>query len=142
MKIAAATPEEYLERVGEREPILRAVDELIRESAPSLERTMVSGMAMNMIGYGMFHYKSKSGREGDWPVLALANQKNYVSLYICALENGQYVAEKHKEELGKVSVGKSCVRFKKLSDLNLDALANILATLEERVKKGEVVYGF
>lgn len=142
MKIAAATPEEYLERVGEREPILRAVDELIRESAPSLERTMVSGMAMNMIGYGMFHYKSKSGREGDWPVLALANQKNYVSLYICALENGQYVAEKHKEELGKVSVGKSCVRFKKLSDLNLDALANILATLEERVKKGEAVYGF
>lgn len=142
MKIEAATPDEYFSKTGEREPTLRTLDELIRKTAPSLERTMVSGMAMNMIGYGMFHYKGKSGREGDWPVVALANQKNYISLYICAIEDGQYVAEKRKDELGKVSVGKSCVRFKKLEDLDMATLKDILRTLEKRVAAGEAVYGF
>jgi hypothetical protein len=142
VKIEAATPDEYFAKTGEREPVLRALDELIRKTAPSLERTMVSGMAMNMIGYGMFHYKGKSGREGDWPVVALANQKNYISLYICAIEDGQYVAEKRKDELGKVSVGRSCVRFKKLEDLDITILKDILSTLEKRVAAGEAVYGF
>jgi|GEM_PF-2988381 len=61
-----------------------------------------------------------------WPVISLANQKNYVSLYVCAVENGQYISEKNKQELGKVSVGKSCIRFKKTADVNLPALKKIL----------------
>ncbi len=141
MRIEAANPDEYFSKTDDREAALRTVDELIRESAPSLERTMVSGMAMNMVGYGLFTYKNSSGKEQEWPVLALANQKNYMSLYVCALEDGEYVAEKHKAELGKVSVGKSCVRFKKLEDLNLNNLAQILQTLEKRIKNGEAVYG-
>lgn len=142
MIIEAKTPEEYLSKTGEREPDLRAVDELIRTTAPGLERTMVSGMSINMIGYGMFHYKGKSGREGEWPVVALANQKNYMSLYICAVENGKYVPEANANRLGKVSVGKSCIRFKKLADLNLDTVKEILSELQSRKDRGEVVYGF
>lgn len=142
MKIAANTPDEYFSKTGEREPALRELDELIRRKAPSLERTMVSGMAMNMVGYGMFHYKGKSGREGDWPVIALANQKNYISLYICATENGEYIAEKNADRLGKVSVGRSCIRFKKLEDLNLSVIQEIIQTLEGRKERGEVLYGF
>lgn len=142
MIIEAATPDEYFAKTGEREGALRTLDELIRKTAPSLERTMVSGMAMNMVGYGMFHYKGKSGREGDWPVVALANQKNYISLYVCATENDEYVAEANREKLGKVSVGRSCIRFKKLEDLNINTVTEILSTLEKRVKNGEAVYGF
>lgn len=141
MWIEAKTPDEYFSKTDDREADLRSLDELIRSSAPSLERTMVSGMAMNMVGYGMFHYKSKSGSEGDWPVVALANQKNYMSMYICALEDGQYVGEKYKNRLGRVSVGKSCVRFKKINDLDLGFLAEMLAGLEQRIKSGEAVYG-
>jgi hypothetical protein len=59
-------------------------------------------------------------------VIALANQKNYISLYVCALDKGQYIAEKHKKELGKVSVGKSCIRFKKIEDINLPVLKKVL----------------
>lgn len=140
MRIQAATPDEYFSKTGDREADLRTLDELIRATAPSLERTMVSGMAMNMVGYGMFHYKSKSGREGDWPIVALANQKNYISLYICALEDGDYIAEKNKDLLGKVSVGKSCIRFKKLEDLNQQSLTDILSNLDQRVSNGEAVF--
>lgn len=142
MRIEAATPDEYFSKTGEREPVLRAVDELIRRTAPDFERTMVSGMAMNMVGYGMFHYKGKSGREGDWPIVALANQKNYISLYVCAIIDGKYVAETKADELGKVSVGRSCIRFKKLEDINLKTVEEILADLQARKRRGEAVYGF
>lgn len=58
-------------------------------------------------------------------------KKNYISIYICALEQGEYIAEKYKRLLGKVSVGKSCIRFKKLEDLNLNELKNILKKASE-----------
>jgi hypothetical protein len=71
----------------------------------------------------------------DWPVLALAAQKRHISLYICALEDGEYVAEKHAAELGNVSCGKSCVRFTKADKINLGALAPILADINRRVRR-------
>jgi len=60
------------------------------------------------------------------PTVALASQKNYISLYVCAIQKEEYIAEKNKDELGKVSVGKSCIRFKKLEDLNLITLEKVI----------------
>jgi hypothetical protein len=79
-----------------------------------------------MIGYGSYHYKYASGREGDWPVISLASRKNYISVYVCGAEGGEYVAERRKEELPKASVGKSCIRFKRVSDIDLKALESII----------------
>lgn len=62
----------------------------------------------------------------DWPTVALASQKNYISLYVCAVEDGKYIAEKYRAKLGKVSVGKSCIRFKKLEDLSIPELKKVL----------------
>lgn len=59
-------------------------------------------------------------------MVSLANQKQYMSLYVCALTEGKYIAETFAKELGKVSVGKSCIRFKKIEDLNLKTLATVL----------------
>ena len=81
-----------------------------------------------MLGYGKFHYKYASGREGDTSVIGLASQKNYISLYILAEKDGVYLAEANKEKLGKVSVGKSCIRFKKLEDLNLKVAMQLAKT--------------
>jgi hypothetical protein len=47
------------------------------------------------------------------------------SLYICADEEG-YVAERHKAALPKAKIGRSCVRFKRLSDLDQAALAKLV----------------
>jgi hypothetical protein len=49
-----------------------------------------------------------------------------VSLYVCSIIDGEYVAEKYKKVLGKVSVGKSCIRFKKLEDVNLPVLKKVI----------------
>jgi hypothetical protein len=84
-----------------------------------------------MIGYGSFGYLDSKKQKRDWPIIALANQKNYISIYVCGIAGEQYVAEKYEQELGKVSVGRSCIRFKKVEDVNLDTLKIVLQIWEE-----------
>lgn len=129
----AATPEEYIEQLAEpRRSELAELHKLIRATVPGLAPTMAFGM----IGYGPFHYKYKSGREGDWVVVALASQKNYISVYICARDDTgeRYIPEKYKDELGKVSVGKSCIRFKKLEHLDRDVLKKALKEAQKNAR--------
>lgn len=138
-----AERDRYLSEVGPHEADLRALDAVIRENAPALEPVLSAGMGgVVMLGYGPIPYQTKSMKEPiDWPIVALAARKNYVSLYISAVADGKYIAETHADRLGKVDVGKSCVRFKKLADLNLDALREILADLDRRYRAGEKLYG-
>ncbi|MDB5121606.1 MAG: hypothetical protein JWN56_2824 [Sphingobacteriales bacterium] len=84
-----------------------------------------------MIGYGSFQYLDSKKQKRDWPIIALANQKNYISVFVCAIDGDQYTAEKYEKELGKVSVGRSCIRIKKIEDVNLDTLKKVLQTGEK-----------
>lgn len=111
----------------ERKDAIVFLHKFIQKNAPQLK----SHFTYNMLGYGKFKYKNYKNEIVDWPVVALANQKNYISLYICALEDEKYIAEKYAAKLGKVSVGKSCIRFKKLSDLNLEELRLVLQKAAE-----------
>jgi hypothetical protein len=79
-----------------------------------------------MIGYGKMPYETKSGRKGDWCVLGLASQKNYISIYSCAMDDGEYLAEKYADRLGKASIGRSCIRYRKLEDIPWKALEQVL----------------
>jgi hypothetical protein len=129
--IGAKTVTEYFAQIEEpRKAEVKAIHEMIRKAAPKLKPGIVAGM----IGYGSYHYKYASGREGDWPIIALASQKNYISVYVCASDGETYVAEKHKAELPKASIGKSCIRFRKSADIDLK-------TLEKVVKEGVRVMG-
>jgi uncharacterized protein YdhG (YjbR/CyaY superfamily) len=125
----AATHDEYIERLAEpRRSEVRALHELIRRSVPQLEPTMEFGM----LGYGKFHYKYPSGREGEWMLVAVASNKNYISLYVTpAAPDGGYLAERYKEQLPKASIGKSCIRFKRLGDLDQDVLERLLRRVVE-----------
>jgi uncharacterized protein YdhG (YjbR/CyaY superfamily) len=121
--VKARSIKEYIDSIPEpRRAEIVKLDKFIKDVAPELK----PHFAYNMLGYGSFHYKSKSGREGDWPVVSLASQKNYISVYVCSVENGKYVAENYGKKLGKVSVGKSCIRFKKMDDVKLDMLKEVI----------------
>ena len=121
--VKASSVTEYIDMlVPERKEIIEFLHARIQAIEPSLK----AHFAYNMLGYGGFKYKNYKKELIDWPVVALASQKNYISLYICAIEGGEYIAEKHKDKLGNVSVGKSCIRFKKLEDLNLVEVEKII----------------
>ncbi|MEV0711006.1 DUF1801 domain-containing protein [Nocardia aurea] len=142
MSVDEAAFEEFLAAAGPRAEELRELDALIRASAPAFEPVLTGSTGASTLGYGLIPYRSKSMKKpSEWPVVSLAARKNYVSLYISALQDGRYVAEVYADRLGKVSCGKSCIRFKRLSDLDLTTVREILGDLERRFLAGEKLYG-
>ena len=131
-QLEVTTPAEYIAAVDEkRRPDVAALDALIRTLAPELEPVIMDGM----LGYGPFHYRYASGREGEACKLSIASNKQYISLYCFAADDDGYVAPRYVDRLPKASIGKSCVRFKKLADLDEPAL---VALIEETAGTGLV----
>jgi len=122
-KSTATSHEQYIEELEEpRRSDVRALHELIRATVPELTPTMEFGMP----GYGKYHYRYASGREGDWMLVAVASNKNYISLYVTAVVDDGYLAETYRDKLPKASIGKSCVRFNRLSDVDTSVLTELL----------------
>ncbi|MBN2174416.1 MAG: DUF1801 domain-containing protein [Bacteroidales bacterium] len=83
----------------------------------------------SIVGFGDYHYKYASGREGDWFFTGFSPRKQALTLYIM-----DYVG-KHQnilENLGKFKHGKGCLYVKKLDDINLKVLEELI---RESVKK-------
>ena len=119
----AKTMQEYLKALA---PERRKAIEFLHTMIPDVAPTLKSHFAYNMLGYGSFPWRNSKKEMIEWPVIGLASQKQYISLYICSVMDGKYLAEVHKDELGNVSVGKSCIRFKKIDDLDLAALKKLI----------------
>jgi len=99
----------YLEKLpADRRAALETLRAMILQAAPEAQESMQYGMPTFTYPGGGF---------------ALAAQKHYLSLYM-----DQDVVENHRAELGGLSIGKSCIRFKRLEQLPLDT---IQAMLEE-----------
>jgi len=88
----------------------------------------------SIVGFGSYHYKYESGREGDSPIIGFSPRKQNITLYITSnFEKHQRLMEK----LGKYSTGKNCLYIKKLSDVDRDILKELIAeALEANNKSG------
>lgn len=127
-KNEANSVEEYLLMVpDDRRKVIDFLHDFIQKAVPKLKPYFAS----NMIGYGSFYYLDSKKQKKDWPVISLANQKNYISIYVCTVVEDKAVAEKYKRELGKLSKGVSCIRFKKIEDINLETLKIVLKLAEK-----------
>ena len=76
-----------------------------------------------IVGYGRYHYRYKSGREGDFLATGFAPRKSALSIYIMPgyADFGDILAR-----LGKHKIGKSCLYVNKLVDIDLDVLADLI----------------
>jgi len=79
----------------------------------------------SIIGFGSYHYKYDSGREGDFLIVGFSPRKTAMSLYIIGCMDKDF--DFQIEKLGKVKTGASCIYFNKLSSLNHDALRELIA---------------
>ncbi|MBM7807811.1 hypothetical protein JOD57_003648 [Geodermatophilus bullaregiensis] len=119
--------EEWFAAAGPRAEELRRVDALVRAAAPGLDRQLVAAGSGQVLGYGMMPYRPRSARETtQWPLIALAAQKRHLSLYVCAVVDGAYLPETRAERLGRVSCGKSCIRFSSLDRIDSGELSALL----------------
>lgn len=85
------------------------------------ERPVVWGDSI--IGFGTYHYKYKSGREGDYFLTGFSPRKNNFSIYIMA-GSDRFPALMNK--LGKFKSGKSCLYVKRLQDINEPVLKELI----------------
>jgi hypothetical protein len=112
---------------GPREEDLRRVDALVMAAAPGIDRQLVPAGSGQMLGYGLMPYRPRSAKETTKvPLISLAPQKRHLSLYVFAVVDGRYLAEARAERLGKVSCGKSCIRFTSLEQVDVVELDRLV----------------
>jgi hypothetical protein len=83
---------------------------------------MWGGTQQTIIGYGSFLQRNRSGAEVEWFIVGLAAQKTHLSLYVSAVEAGEYLVRRWADRLGRVKVGSANVTFRRLSDVELPAV--------------------
>ncbi|HLW92130.1 MAG TPA: hypothetical protein VKS78_12645 [Roseiarcus sp.] len=136
-RVTADSLEGYFGFDPARTDDLKKLDALIRRSAPRLKRHFhegsqagEAGMRMKMIGYGKFRYAIKSGKTASWPVVGVALQKNYISVYLSIEKDGSPIADAHAGKLGELRMGHNNFSFIRFDDLNADVLSSLLAEAE------------
>ena len=83
----------------------------------------------SMIGYGEYHYKYESGREGDWMRSGFGPRKAKHSLYLMGGYCDDIAGERREAllaKLGKHTTGKSCLYINKLADVDMDVLEELV----------------
>lgn len=78
----------------------------------------------SIVGFGSCHYKYESGREGDMPLIGFSPRKQNLTLYIGMGGFDNY--DQLMASLGKHSIGKSCLYIKRLSDVNMPTLKELV----------------
>lgn len=86
----------------------------------------------SIVGFGSYHYKGASGREGDWMLIGFSPRKQNLTLYIMP---GFERYPELMNKLGKHTTGKSCLYIKRLSDVDKDILRELMAESVKVMKK-------
>lgn len=105
-----------------------AVIELMRAAT----KTEPKMWGSSIIGFGSYHYKYDSGREGDMPLIGLSPRKQNLVLYIVP---GFAEYRKELKKLGSHSTGKSCLYIKRLADIDVPTLKTIVTKSIAKMKK-------
>ncbi|NEU08183.1 DUF1801 domain-containing protein [Flavihumibacter sp. R14] len=84
-----------------------------------------------IIGFGTYHYRYESGREGDSPLAGFSPRKDSIVLYFASSFPGR---EDFLNKLGKPKTGKVCVYIKKLEDIDTDVLKEMIRASVTQVR--------
>ena len=87
----------------------------------------------SIIGFGSYHYKYESGREGDMPLVGFSPRKSNLSLYIMS---GFDEYEEMLGKLGKHRTGASCLYINKLADVDVEVLRELVSQSVEHMRVG------
>jgi hypothetical protein len=127
---AAATAEEYLAELPEdRREVVRAVRDAIRSNLP---RGYAEGMSRGMIAWYVPLERFRDTYNGEpLGLAALASQKGHVSLYLNNVYGDPATEDWFRQRWTaagkKLDMGKSCVRFRRLDEVPLDVVGDVIA---------------
>ena len=86
----------------------------------------------SIVGFDTYHYKYESGREGDWAVTGFSPRRGDISVYLTASSPEQ---DDLLARLGGHKMGKACLYIRRLSDIDLAVLEQLIAASVAEVKR-------
>jgi hypothetical protein len=110
---------------------IRRLDVEIVNRMPGSERHLYEGKFwggsdQQIVGYGLMDYENRSGEQVEWFLIGLAEQKNYISIYVNAVKDGRYLLRDYEQRLGKARVGSASISFDHVDDIDFDALMDLV----------------
>lgn len=115
---------------GSVEDFIAGADEKRREDCRTILALMeeITGekpamWGESIVGFGSYHYKYASGREGDWFLCGFSPRKQNLTLYIMA---GFSKYDALLKKLGKHKTGVSCLYVNKLADIDMTVLRQLI----------------
>ncbi|MCK6508002.1 DUF1801 domain-containing protein [Myxococcota bacterium] len=132
MQSQAATPDQYVSALPpDRQELVSAIRAVINQNLPA---DVEEGMQYGMIGWYLPHRVYPAGyhcdRKQPVPYAGLASQKQAVSVYLCCVyvdaELSAWFQDEARKTGKRLDMGKGCVRFKKLADVPLDLLGQVI----------------
>ena len=137
-RVNADTLQTYLDFDPIRKVDLQKLDKLLRRSAPGLKRyfhkgtpTGQPGMRFKMVGYGKSRYFARSGQQVEWPVVGVALQKSYISVYLSITKDGAPLVQSYAGRLGECRMGRNNFSFVKFDYLNLASVSALFAEADQ-----------
>ena len=129
-KVNRASVEGFLDGVGNDKR--RADAFAIVKMMKSATRTQPKMWGPSIIGFGQYHYKYDSGREGDMCMIGFSPRSQALTMYI----DPDFPAyEPLMKKLGKHTKGHSCLYIKKLEDVDMDVLKQLVTESYRSMKK-------
>lgn len=112
---------DFLDKISDqnRKKDCKLVLKLMKEAT----KTAPKMWGESIVGFGRYRYKYASGREAEWFVTGFSPRKNDLTLYIYP---GLQAYDDLLKRLGKHKASKSCLHIKKLSDVDMDVLKEII----------------
>jgi hypothetical protein len=135
-RINEASVEEFLDRVQDEKKrqdsyeILKLMKEVTNKD-PKM-------WGDSIIGFGSYQYKYASGREGEWFLTGFSPRKQTLTLYIMS---GFETYKSLLKDLGKYTIGKSCLYIKKLEDIDLKTLRELIRLSVQHMETSDTAQG-
>jgi len=125
---------DYLDQIADpqRQADCRHIHDMMLDIVGEAPIIWGSKLSSGIVGFGQYHYKYASGREGDMPRLGFANRVQSISIYLMM---GYQDYSDQLSQLGKHKIGKSCLYIKRLSDVDEVVLKEIMIEDLRRMDK-------
>ena len=128
-KITKASVDKFLHSIKDEQA--RADCIKIMDLMQKVTKTEPKMWGTSIVGFGSYHYKGKSGREGDWFLTGFSPRKQALTLYLMGGFDDQADL---LAKLGKYSTGKGCLYIKKLADVDVKVLKELIARSVKKMK--------
>jgi hypothetical protein len=128
-RVNEASVEDFLNSVADEQARKDSFEVLEMMKQVTKEEPKMWGASI--VGFGSYHYKGASGREGDWFLTGFSPRKQNFTLY---LNHGFDVHEDLLKKLGKYKTGMGCLYVKKLADVDKKVLEELVSESVKRMK--------